>query len=517
MRSARWLVALGLCAVVVMAIPAAAQADSVSVTCTGGCTGWHTGDVTVVFTVQGSSPSADCSGGTVNFDTPGKTYECLVYDSGHTMVTASQIVTIKRDATAPTLSSVSADRSPDSNGWYTHSVHVTASGSDGTSGIASCTSTTYSGPDSSSASVSGSCTDNAGNHSASQSVSFRYDASGPSVSGSASRGPDANGWYNHPVDVTFTGSDGASGVASCTSGSYSGPDSGSASVTGSCKDNAGNSGNGSLGLHYDATAPSVTSATPDRQPDANGWYNHPVKVTFAGTDATSGIANCDAITYGGPQGGDESVTGTCHDNAGNASAPNTFKLKYDSTPPKLETVAAAPLDKGAELSWKVSSDAVDVQVMRMGPAGSTPVKLYDGKRISKWTVKKLRNGNHYKFSVVATDIAGNAITRTIAVTPQAALYAPKLNAVVHGRPMLRWRSVKKASYYNVQLWFRGKKVFTTWPAGPGFRIPAQWSYLGHTYSFGPGKWVWYVFPGFGPRSKHKYGPLLGKGAFVAKK
>ena len=38
------------------------------------------------------------------------------------------------------------------------------------------------------------------------------------------RGPDANGWYNHGLNVGFSGSDGVSGISSCSSGSYSGPD-----------------------------------------------------------------------------------------------------------------------------------------------------------------------------------------------------------------------------------------------------------------------------------------------------
>jgi hypothetical protein len=476
--------------------------------------------VTVTFSVSGSGiiSTDGCGVNPVTTDTTGTQFHCsATVSDGTTQLTKTVNVTIKRDATPPTLSSVSADRGPDSNGWYTHSLNISASCSDATSGVASHTSTTYNGPDSKSASVSGSCTDNAGNHSATQALSFQYDGTGPSVSASPARGPDANGWYNHPVDVTFTGSDSTSGVDSCTSASYSGPDSASTSVSGSCKDKAGNTANASFGIRYDSTPPAVTGATPDRPPDANGWYNHPVKITFAGTDATSGIAACDAVTYGGPQSSDHSVTGVCHDNAGNTSAPGTFALKYDSTPPTLKAVTATPLDKGAKLSWKVSADAVDVQIMRAGASATKPVKVYDGKRITTWTDKKLRNGRRYRFTVSATDVAGNTVGRTVAVRPQAALFAPRHNAVVHGRPMLRWRSVKKASYYNVQLWFRGKKVLTTWPARPRFRIPARWSYLGRSYSFLPGRYVWYVWPGIGPRSKHRFGPLIGKSTFRVKR
>ena len=50
--------------------------------------------------------------------------------------------------------------------------------------------------------LAGTCTDNAGN-SASASITIKYDSTPPSVSAAASRAPDVNGWYNHPVDVAF--------------------------------------------------------------------------------------------------------------------------------------------------------------------------------------------------------------------------------------------------------------------------------------------------------------------------
>ena len=68
--------------------------------------------------------------------------------------------------------------------------------------------------------------------------------------------------------------------------SYAGPDSPSASVTGSCHDRAGNVASRSFAFNYDSTAPQV-SATPARAPNANGWYNASLSVAFAGSDPTS--------------------------------------------------------------------------------------------------------------------------------------------------------------------------------------------------------------------------------------
>ena len=171
-------------------------------------------------------------------------------------------------------------------------------------------------------------------------VTVRRDTTAPQVTGmAAARAPDANGWYNHAVGVTFAGSDTTSGIASCDAPTYSGPDSGSAVVGGVCRDAAGNtSASASITLEYDATAPSA-SASPARGPDANGWYSKPLGVSFDGSDATSGIASCTpASTYSGPDSGTVDVGGQCTDKAGNsAGASATFR--YDSTPP---TAVAQP-------------------------------------------------------------------------------------------------------------------------------------------------------------------------------
>src|SRR5262249_35124960 len=159
----------------------------------------------------------------------------------------------------------------------------------------------------------------------------------PNVNASAARAPDANGWYNHPVAVAFAGTDAASGIDSCTSATYSGPDDGGASVSGACRGAAGNSAAASLRRKHDSTPPQV-SASPARPPDAYGWYNHAVGVAFAGTDATSGIDSCSSASYSGPDDGSASVSGSCKDNAGN-SAGASFGLKYDSTPPAIKGAA----------------------------------------------------------------------------------------------------------------------------------------------------------------------------------
>ena len=119
----------------------------------------------------------------------------------------------------------------------------------------------------------------------------------------------------------------------------------STTVTGTCRDKAGNSDSAGFGLKYDATAP-VASATPSRQPNAAGWYRAPLTVSFAATDATSGLASCPAPKdYAGPDSATASVGGTCLDIAGNAATPSLL-LKYDATAPQASATASRPADFG---------------------------------------------------------------------------------------------------------------------------------------------------------------------------
>jgi hypothetical protein len=86
---------------------------------------------------------------------------------------------------------------------------------------------------------------------------IRIDADPPvGVVGNASRAPDYNGWYNHPVTVRWSGDDPTSGIASCTARTYGGPDRARAILIGGCSDVAGNRSSLSrFVLRYDHTPP----------------------------------------------------------------------------------------------------------------------------------------------------------------------------------------------------------------------------------------------------------------------
>jgi hypothetical protein len=170
-----------------------------------------------------------------------------------------------------------------------------------------------------------------------------------------------------------------------------------ASVTAICTDKAGNSSSATFTLQFDKTPPTVSGA-PNRPPDYNGWYNHPVDVVFTGEDAPSGVASCTRVTCGGPDGSAVAPAGTRTDNAGNIGAPVTSTpFACDATPPQLSpSITPGPVilhgtavaDPGAtdNLAGIESASCAPVDTSSVGPhtvtcratdkAGNTASVLY---------------------------------------------------------------------------------------------------------------------------------------------
>src|SRR6266851_3585864 len=412
-----------LLAVFIAFVPtgAIAAGGGISPSCNpGNCSGWYQVPVTVQFVITplpGNSvtPGAECGPYTQSSDTTGVTRNCVVvFTDSVGSTTSSASATVKKDSTPPVISGISA-RGPDANGWYNHPLSISVNASDATSGLASCNSINYSGPDTASGSFSGTCTDNAGNSASGGSFTFKYDATPPSVSVSLSRGPDSGGWYNHPVDFQASGSDNLSGIASCTSGTIGGGGSASAS----CTDNAGNVGGAAVPVNYDASAPSIDSITFDRPPDSNGWYNHPVRVTFHGSDGGSGIASCTDVTYPGPDTTSTTVNGTCTDKAGNRAGGTSPAFKYDATPPTISNVGFDWDDGTATLTWTASPDTKAIEIDRTpGTAGPDPSAVFKGLA-SSFEDTGLTNKVKYVYTINGYDEAGNKASASVSIVTGA--------------------------------------------------------------------------------------------------
>jgi hypothetical protein len=404
-------------------------------------------------------------------------------------------------AAAPSLS-VSCSPAPSNcGGWYRSAVTVTFVGNEIVS-MCSPNPVTVSS-DTKGTNVTCQATGTGGTK-LSLTVTIHVDRTPPSVSPVTERPPDSNGWFTRPVGIRFNGSDATSGIASCTSASYGGPDATNATVTGSCTDAAGNSAGAQTVVRYDATPPTVVAAKAARKPDFGRWYRRPVVFSFAGSDATSGVAACDPVEYKGPDGNRATVTGTCRDVAGHVGS-KTFALSYDSTPPTLLFPRFRVRDGVAALHWTVGAGARRVVVERKpGTKGPGASVVYRG-RASSFRDRGLRTGARYRYLVTAYDQAGNAVRAARVVRALSSL-RPVAGTLVHGRPTLAWAPVGTARYYNVQI-YRGRlKVLTFWPGRSWLHLPL----------LEPGRYRWYVWPGIGARTRGRYGALLGSSTFVVR-
>ena len=427
--------------------------------------------------------------------------------------------------------STGAAAADDCNAWYRTSVTLQWhwSPTDGVASTAGCDVQTLSTDTSSSGTPKTCEVDWLNGDRVTAEKRIHVDMTPPTVTDATpSRGPDHDGWYTHPVEFAFHGSDASSGLQGCSSLTYGGPDSASAIVTGTCRDVAGNVASRDVPLRYDATPPTDIDATPSRPADHDGWYNAPVGFRFTATDAVSGLDGCSSVSYGGPEGGGVSVTGTCSDRAGN-TASRSFGINYDATPPALNDLAATAGNRSATLRWLGSPDTVSLSVVRSRVASHRVEKQLAQGLESGFRDTGLRNGIEYRYDFTATDAAGNGAHATAFVVPSAhPTLRPRAGASLSSPPLLRWTPVTNASYYNVQLYREdiapgtdtaqpsagSEKVLSRWPSKARFRLHRLWRYAGHRRRLQPGHYHWYVWAGYGPRSKQRFGGQLVNSTFT---
>ena len=171
----------------------------------------------------------------------------------------------------------------------------------------------------------------------------------PQITGSRSPEPNANGWNNTDVAVSFTCADSGAVQSGIATDSVAGETVTSEGVgqsvanSGVCVDKAGNSASSTSvgGINIDKTAPQINGSR-DPEANANGWNNTDVAVSFACADSgavQSGIAT-DSVAGDtvSSEGADQSVTntGACVDNAGNAASSATVGgISIDKTNPQI--------------------------------------------------------------------------------------------------------------------------------------------------------------------------------------
>jgi hypothetical protein len=323
----------------------------------------------------------------------------------------------------------------------------------------------------------------------------------------------ANGWYTSNVTVSWAFSDAESGIKAWSPGCNSTTlvnDTPGTVLSCAATNVVDVTSTVSVTIRIDKTAPSVSSATADRPPDSGGWYTRPLTVTFGGGDATSGLEACSVVTYSGPDAGGAAVKGACRDRAGHVSGEISFGFNYDATAPSLAGVAVDASSRTATVRWS-GLPPWEVVTIRRSPGNRV---VFQGGGTS-FTDRTVLNGVQYIYVVVASDPAGNAKSETVKAAPKGPLRAPAEKARVSSPPTLRWVPVRKASFYNVQMFRNGRKVLSKWPARARLQLRRKWVWNGRRRALVPGTYRWFVWPAYKRKGGGiRYGRSLGFSDFV---
>ncbi|MEW5975999.1 MAG: kelch repeat-containing protein [Acidobacteriota bacterium] len=421
-----------------------------------GNNGWYVSNVTVTWTVTDPestvSSTTGCDASNVTSDTAGTTFTCQATSAGGT---TSQSVIIKRDATAPTLSFGPASPAANSNGWNNTDVSFSFTTDDNLSGVASSSPASPLVLMTEGASVTGSVmvTDLAGNSATFLSPAVKIDKTAPTASAAASPAANSNGWNNTDVMVTFTGSDGLSGIDSCTAPTVLSSEGMGQSASGTCTDKAGNISNPATqsGINIDKTAPVITgSRTPLANP--HGWNNTDVTVSFSCTDGLSGLApgSPPDNTVVSAEGANQSVNGTCSDRAGNTATNNIGGISIDKTLP-VAAAFRAPLANA--YGW----NNTDVTVTFSGSdglsgiAGCTPASVLSSEGMGQsasgtCTDKAGNTGSPATQGGINIDKTAPALPANVLANPAAINTQGTLTAIVSDSPSPAPSNIIKAEY-----------------------------------------------------------------------
>ncbi len=233
----------------------------------------------------------------------------------------------------------------------------------------------------------------------------------PTITATVTPAPNANGWNNSDVTVSFACDDMTSGVATCPAPVAVSTEGANQLISGTATDKAGNTATASATVNLDKTRPVIT-ATPLPAPNAAGWNKSDVTVTFTCSDALSGVAVCPEPVLVSTEGGNQVVSGTVSDRAGN-TASATATIKLDKTAPTVTITSPANNATLSSTSATVTGTASD---SLSGIASVTCNGAAATLSGSDFTCNLTLTTGSNTITVKATDVAGNEQTASITAT-----------------------------------------------------------------------------------------------------
>jgi large repetitive protein len=249
----------------------------------------------------------------------------------------------------------------------------------------------------------------------------------PTIRATVTPAPNANGWNNSNVTVTFLCDDpGGSGVKTCPPATTFTSEGVGLSVQGTATDNANNSSPKlTVLVNIDKTNPSPTFNSPKnndvvttQQITVTGYPDDSATVFVNGVAAVVDRSGAAPTFTSAPitlAGGNNSITATCTDPAGNNGSA-TMTVIFDNTPPKVSITSP--------VNGAIVSDIAHVAVTGSASDAETAVTVtVNGQNVSVasdgtfQTTVDLTGKSPATIIATATDSAGHSTPAQVTVTP----------------------------------------------------------------------------------------------------
>jgi hypothetical protein len=261
-----------------------------------------------------------------------------------------------------------------------------------------------------------------------------FDNTAPVITPSISGAAGSNGWYTSNVTVSWTVTDGESGIKTSTGCTPSSLTSGTTGKTLTCSatNNVGLSSSVSVTIKIDKTNPMIAFVNSTPSPNVNGWNNSDVTVNWSCTDGLSGPASASVSQTISTEGANQSATGTCLDMAGNSASNLQSGFNIDKTAPILGLPAnmtvEATSSAGAIVNYSASaSDNLDAAptLNCVPPSGS--LFVIGTTMVNCTATDHADNIGFGNFNVTVQDTSGPVIDAHVDITAEA---TSNLGAVV---------------------------------------------------------------------------------------
>jgi hypothetical protein len=280
-------------------------------------------------------------------------------------------------------------------------------------------------------------TDIAGNIEGSTTIQIRLDQTLPTISHTQSPAPNADGWNNGDVTITFTCTDApgssTSTVASCTTPQTVTTGGANQPVTGTAIDTAGNSAQTTATVNIDKTAPTVTG-TPTTAPNEVGWYKDNVTVAWSCADSLSDLVT-PCLTTGTitGEGLAQDTTVMVSDRAGNSTRGASAAVKIDRTAPTTTATPDRALPPGGVYSGAVTVTLAATDLL--SGLASINYTLDSGMTQVYNAPISLTNDGTYIINYWSIDLVGNVETEqtlTIIIGSNLITFAQPSSPQVYG-------------------------------------------------------------------------------------